>query len=138
MEILKKMFDQKYKTACNYLETAGLKKMEDATIVTNGKRKAVLGENSIIFIHGKRNEEMSYDSFIELNEKYSEICKLLEQKEFIKKRKPFGVDVYEYKNNRYNNRDIKFLVGKRNVKIMFGGYKDNLTYDQAISVLGSY
>jgi len=130
MDILKKIFDPKYKTACNYLEIAGLKKMEDAAIITNGKRKAVLGENSIIFIHGKHNEEMSYDSFIELNEKYSEICKLLEQKHFEKKRKPFGVDVYEYKDN-------KFLVG-RDVRIILGKTKETFTYDGALEFLTYY
>jgi hypothetical protein len=114
---------QKYKTACNYLEIAGLNKMEDATIVTNGKRKVVLGENSIIFIHGKHNEEMSYDSFIELNEKYNEVCKLLEQKKF-KKRSPYGVRVYEKEGKKY-------ILGK-DLILIWGNTREVFNYDQGI------
>ncbi|MCJ7816368.1 MAG: hypothetical protein MUP55_00790 [Candidatus Aenigmarchaeota archaeon] len=138
MDILKRIFDTKYNTVYNYLESAGFKKMEDATIATNGKKKIILGEDSLIFIYGNRAEEMSYDSFIELTEKYNKISKLLEQKEFIKTRKPFGVDVYQEKNNAIN----RILVG-RDFRVIFGKVRDKkskttFTYDGGLQFLEYY
>jgi len=122
MDIIKKIWDPKYKKAYNYIENSGLK-IEDATIATNGKRKIILGEKDVILIHGKNVEEMSYDSFIELNEKYNEVCKILEQEKF-KKRNPFGIRVYE-------KGDKKYILGK-DLILIWGDTKAEFNYDQGI------
>jgi hypothetical protein len=119
---IKKILNPKYKKACDYIESSGLK-LEDATIATNGKKKIILGEKEIIFIHGKKIEETSYDSFIDLSEKYNEVCKLLEQKKF-KKRNLYGVRVYE-------KVDKKYILGK-DLILIWGNNRETFDYDQGI------
>lgn len=121
-KILNPILNPKYKKAYDYMENSGLI-MEDATIATNGKKKIILGEKDIIFIYGKNIEEMSYDFFNNLNEKYNEVCKLLEQKKF-KKRNPYGVRVYE-------KGDKKYILGK-DLILIWGNNRETFNYDQGI------
>ena len=122
-KILNPILNPKYKKAYDYIENSGLR-MEDATIATNGKKKIILGEKNIIFIYGKNIEEMSYDSFIDLNEKQSEVCSLLEKKKFVNTKNAFGVKVYE-------KGDRKFLLGK-DLRLIWGNDRETFDYDQGI------
>jgi predicted RNA binding protein YcfA (HicA-like mRNA interferase family) len=128
-KILEKILEPKYRDVCNQLEENGFQ-MEDGKIGRNWEGSVIFGGHfgeKIIFMSEKGSEEMSYDSFIEINEKRNEACKLLEQKGFVRKRNPFGVRVYE-------KRDKKYLLG-RYVRLHWGNSRHGFDYKQAISFI---
>ncbi len=129
MDILRRFTDGEYRTAYSLLLESGFHP-DDFTVGTKGKTKVMLGEKSVTLIYKNSTEEMSYDSFNELAEKYNELHKLLKQKGFAKKETKIGIDIYENKSERA-------LVGRK-VKIIFGKTKEKLTYDEAIAVFTSY
>ncbi|MEM7816214.1 MAG: hypothetical protein QXN71_03780 [Candidatus Aenigmatarchaeota archaeon] len=138
MDIVRRIFDLKYTKVRKYLEDLGFGKEEDAVIALNGKRKAVIGNDKLILIKDKKAEEMSYESFIDLIEKYKKITSLVEKKGFVKSRSLFGVDVYRSKTYPLN----RILVG-RDFRVIFGNVMDKSTkatfdYDGALQFLEYY
>jgi hypothetical protein len=126
MDIVRRFLDGKYNIA--YSELLENFQTGDFAVGEKGKTRIILGKENVTIIYGNSAEETDYDSFIASIRNYNELCKLLRQKEFVKKPSKMGVDIYG------NNGD-SVIVGR---KVIFGKTKIKLTYDEAIDVLRSY